>query len=229
MLLKYISLQRNIPCSSPMSSVFPKCFFPLHVITVRKASLPDSTSFGCIAYLAVTYFPDQELNPCHLQWKHQVLTTGQPGNPKGFWLLHMACLYPPAHPQQLEIFTKRLLSPQRRSHSALEVHQLSPMGLWANPTNSSRIWIFQTTRPVSNSYHSYLSSLKGHAGVTTASIFCAVSHAWEREKSDLFWIALFFDLSFLVRWFGDISQLWNVILFKAIIKHHVRIRPFHSS
>ena len=36
--------------------------------------------FACTARLVGCQFPDQGLNPCHLQWKHGALTTGWPGN-----------------------------------------------------------------------------------------------------------------------------------------------------
>ena len=34
-----------------------------------------------------SYFPDQGLNPCPLQWKHGVLTRGSPGKSLGLMLL----------------------------------------------------------------------------------------------------------------------------------------------
>lgn len=85
---------------------------------------------------------------------------------------------------------KWLLSPQRRSHSALGSSPALPHELCANPTNSSRIWTFQTKRPVSNSCHSYLSSLKGHAGWPLLPFYVLLL-MHKKEKNKIFFELLF--------------------------------------
>ena len=45
--------------------------------------------FGCTAWHAGSWFPDQGLNPCPLQWKWGVLITGPPG--KSLNILYLNC------------------------------------------------------------------------------------------------------------------------------------------
>ena len=60
-------------CHIPPSHPYPT-LLRHHII------LGKSFFFGCAAQLAGSQFPHQGSNPCPLQWKHGVLTTGPPGN-----------------------------------------------------------------------------------------------------------------------------------------------------
>ena len=53
------------------------CLFVLVLVFVLM--LLFSLFSGVTVQHVVSYFPDQELNPCPLQGKHGVLTTGWPG------------------------------------------------------------------------------------------------------------------------------------------------------
>ena len=48
----------------------------LHILTNTLSFL---SLFFHIRWHIGSYFPDQGSNPCSLQWKHNILTTGQPG------------------------------------------------------------------------------------------------------------------------------------------------------
>ena len=65
-------------------------FYTSHTTTVStECRKPWCFSFvGCTAWLVGSYCPDLGWNPGPWQWKHQVLTTGPPGNspkPMDFW------------------------------------------------------------------------------------------------------------------------------------------------
>ena len=46
--------------------------------------------FGCTVRHLGSHFPDQGLNPCPVQWKHGVLTTGPPGKSSTILFLRLA-------------------------------------------------------------------------------------------------------------------------------------------
>lgn len=147
--------------------------------------------------------------------KAQVLTTGQPGNSQGFLTVTMTPLPTPSLSQQLESLRKGCCLPREGATQHLKFTSSPP---WDSGQIQPTVLEFESSKlqGQSQSYH-WIPPVLWRATLGPflhVSIFCAVSRTWEREKSDLFWIALFFDLSFLVRWFGDISQLWNMILLK---------------
>ena len=54
--------------------------------------------FGCAAWHVGCYFPYQGSNPCPLQWKRGVLTTGLPGNSLYMQLLSWIPFPQPSYP-----------------------------------------------------------------------------------------------------------------------------------
>ena len=59
--------------------VMPEATQTLSFSVMRDNKLPFFF-FGCTAQHVGSQFPDQGSNPCPLQWKCGVLTTGLPGN-----------------------------------------------------------------------------------------------------------------------------------------------------
>ena len=95
-ILKIIAFKNNLSCIHALTKfsfsnlvIFTRASFSRytissskrdHFITFFKVYIIFFFHFGCTAWLAGSYFPDQGLNPGPCQWKRQVLTTGPPGN-----------------------------------------------------------------------------------------------------------------------------------------------------
>ena len=54
--------------------------YPEYIKNIYKSVGQGRSFFGYTAQRTGSQFPDQRSNPCPLQWKHGVLTTGPPGN-----------------------------------------------------------------------------------------------------------------------------------------------------